>query len=131
LSRVIILVFQVKRTIYCGLWLPDNISCYLSNMVSELDWGFACRNFRALVQACCLSAGSFGATQIDPCGSTTPSSRGRPPYVSHGRPPDGFLGRSSYRSRPPSITLLTAAVQAFAPSCCLPQLGASAVGLCC
>jgi hypothetical protein len=58
-------------------------------------------------------------------------SRGRPPDVSHGRPPDDFLGRSSYRSKPPSRSPLTAAVQAFAPSPCLPQLGASAVGLCC
>jgi hypothetical protein len=40
LSRVIILVLQVRCTIYCGLWPSYNTSYLLSNMVSELGLEF-------------------------------------------------------------------------------------------
>jgi hypothetical protein len=56
LSRAIILVLQVRCTIYCGLWPLDNTSCYLSNMVSEQGLGFCTSQLR-----CCKSRSEFRA----------------------------------------------------------------------
>jgi hypothetical protein len=72
LSRVIIVVLQVRCTIYCGLWPLDNTNCYLSHGIkarlgfsstpqSSIRLIFFCLSHILMRHGC---AGSFSAPAI-------------------------------------------------------------------